>query len=75
MNVSSTPLKSNMGSPSSSNPVKDKGANAAWFAIFLTPQLSLIKLAKSPEAYIHWPNRAEVIEAQLKKIVQITRGK
>ena len=34
----------------------------------------LIKLAKSPEAYIHWPNRAEVIEAQLKKIVEITRG-
>ena len=35
----------------------------------------LIKLAKSPEAYIHWPNRAEVIEAQFKKIVAITRGK
>ena len=35
----------------------------------------LIKLAKSPEAYIHWPNRAEVIEAQLKKIVAIPRGK
>ena len=35
----------------------------------------LIKLAKSPEAYIHWPNIAEVIEAQLKKIVAITRGK
>ena len=35
----------------------------------------LIKLAKSPEAYIHWPNRAEVIEAQLKKIVAITRDK
>ena len=35
----------------------------------------LIKLAKSPEAYIHWPNRAEVREAQLKKIVAITRGK
>ena len=35
----------------------------------------LIKLAKSPEAYIHWPNRAEVIEAQLKKIVAINRGK
>ena len=34
----------------------------------------LIKLAKSPEAYIHWPNRAEVIEAQLKKIIAITRG-
>ena len=34
----------------------------------------LVKLAKSPEAYIHWPNRAEVIEAQLKKIVSITRG-
>ena len=27
----------------------------------------LIKLAKSPEAYIHWPNRAQVIEAQVKK--------
>ena len=35
----------------------------------------LIKLAKSPEAYIHWPNRAELIEAQLKKIFAITRGK
>ena len=35
----------------------------------------LIKLAKSPEAYIHWPNRAKVIEAQVKKIIAITRGK
>ena len=35
----------------------------------------LIKLAKAPEAYIHWPNRAEVIESQLKKIIAITRGK
>ena len=35
----------------------------------------LIKLAKSPEAYIHWPNRAQVIESQVKKIVAITRGK
>ena len=34
----------------------------------------LVKLAKSPEAYIHWPNRAEGIESQLKKIVAITRG-
>jgi hypothetical protein len=34
----------------------------------------LIKLAKSPEAYIHWPNRAEVIEKQVKKIIAITRG-
>ena len=34
----------------------------------------LVKLAKSPEAYIHWPNRAEVIEAQVKKIIAITRG-
>ena len=34
----------------------------------------LVKLAKSPEAYIHWPNRAEVIEAQLRKIAAITRG-
>ena len=35
----------------------------------------LIKLAKSTEAYIHWPNRAQVIEAQVKKIIAITRGK
>ena len=35
----------------------------------------LIKLAKSPEAYIHWPNRAQVIEAHVKKIIAITRGK
>ena len=35
----------------------------------------LIKLATSPEAYIHWPNRAQVIEAQVKKIIAITRGK
>ena len=35
----------------------------------------LIKLAKSPEAYIHWPNRAQVIEAQVKKIIAIKRGK
>jgi len=35
----------------------------------------LIKLAKSPEAYRHWPNRAQVIEAQVKKIIAITRGK
>jgi hypothetical protein len=34
----------------------------------------LIKLAKSPEAYIHWPNRAQVIEEQVRKIVAITRG-
>ncbi len=35
----------------------------------------LVKLAKSPEAYIHWPNRGQVIEAQVKKIIAITRGK
>ena len=34
----------------------------------------LIKLAKSPEDYIYWPNRESVIETQLKKIVEITRG-
>ena len=34
----------------------------------------LYNLMKSDEPYIHWPNRAEVIESQLKKIVAITRG-
>ena len=33
----------------------------------------MIKLAKAPEAYIHWPNRAQVIEEQVRKIVAITR--
>jgi len=35
----------------------------------------MLKLAKAPENYIYWPNRKSVIEAQLKKIVAITRGK
>ena len=34
----------------------------------------MIKLAKAPEAYIHWPKRAQVIEEQVRKIVAITRG-
>ena len=34
----------------------------------------MIKLAKAPEAYIHWPNRAQVIEEQVRNIVAITRG-
>ena len=34
----------------------------------------MIKLAKAPEAYIHWPNRAQVIEEKVRKIVAITRG-
>ena len=50
--------------------MKDKFAKLEKLIIPL-----LIKLAKSPEAYIHWPNRAEVIESQLKKIIAITRGK
>ena len=50
--------------------MKDKFAKLEKLIIPL-----LIKLAKSPEAYIHWPNRAQVIEAQVKKIIAITRGK
>ena len=34
----------------------------------------LYNLSKTTEPYIHWPNRAEVIEAQVKKIIAITRG-
>ena len=34
----------------------------------------LIKLAKSPEAYIHWPNRGPIIKAQIEKILKLTRG-
>ena len=53
-----------------SKDMKDKFAKLEKLIIPL-----LIKLAKSPEAYIHWPNRAQVIEAQVKKIIAITRGK
>ena len=53
-----------------SKDMKDKFAKLEKLIIPL-----LIKLAKSPEAYIHWPNRAQVIEAQVKKIIEITRGK
>ena len=35
----------------------------------------LIKLAKSPEAYIHWPNRGPIIKAQIEKLLKLTRGK
>ena len=52
---------------------KEQKAKYAQLEKLIIPLL--IKLAKSPEAYIHWPNRAEVIEAQLKKIIAITRGK
>ena len=35
----------------------------------------IYNLAKSAEEpYIHWPNRKEIVEAQIKKIMEITRG-
>ena len=52
---------------------KEQKAKYAQLEKLIIPLL--IKLAKSPEAYIHWPNRAQVIEAQVKKIIEITRGK
>ncbi len=52
---------------------KEQKAKFAQLEKLIIPLL--IKLAKSPEAYIHWPNRAQVIEAQVKKIIAITRGK
>jgi len=34
----------------------------------------LLNLKKNPEnAYIHWPNRAPLIDEQIKKILDITR--
>ena len=34
----------------------------------------LYNLAKSAEEpYIHWPNRKEIVESQIKKIMEITR--
>ena len=34
----------------------------------------LYNLSKSEEPYIHWPNRKEIVESQIKKIMEITRG-
>lgn len=35
----------------------------------------LINLKKNPEnAYIHWPNRSEMIEKQMRTILDITRS-
>jgi hypothetical protein len=33
----------------------------------------LYKLAQGQEAYIHWPNRKPIIEAQIQKILSLTR--
>ena len=34
----------------------------------------LYNLQKSYEPYIHWPNRAPIIKAQIEKILKLTRG-
>ena len=34
----------------------------------------LYNLSKSEEPYIHWPNRAPIIKAQIEKILKLTRG-
>ena len=34
----------------------------------------LYNLMKSDEPYIHWPNRAPIIKAQIEKILKLTRG-
>lgn len=33
----------------------------------------LYKLSQSEEAYIHWPNRKPILEAQIQKILSLTR--
>ena len=34
----------------------------------------LYNLSKSDEPYIHWPNRGPIINAQIEKILKLTRG-
>ena len=34
----------------------------------------LYNLSKSNEPYIHWPNRAPIIKAQIEKLLKLTRG-
>lgn len=34
----------------------------------------LYKLSQGSEAYIHWPNRGPIIQAQIEKILKLTRG-
>ena len=36
--------------------------------------VNLIKPESLAQKYIHWPNRKEIIERQIKRILQITRG-
>jgi len=33
----------------------------------------LYNLQKSDEPYIHWPNRAPIIKAQIEKLLKLTR--
>ena len=34
----------------------------------------LYNLMKSDEPYIHWPNRAPIIKAQIEKLLKLTKG-
>lgn len=34
----------------------------------------LYKLSQGNEAYIHWPNRGPIIQAQIEKILKLTQG-
>lgn len=54
-------------------PVKDVSAMKELEKLILP---LLLNLKKNPDnAYIHWPNRAPMIDAQIEKILKITRGK
>ena len=57
-----------------SKEIQDADVSARFKEIEKTILPFLYNLSKTNEPYIHWPNRAEVIEAQVKKIIAITRG-
>lgn len=53
--------------------VEEYKARLAQVEKLVMPFLAnLLKTAKQP--YIHWPNRGPVLEAQIQKILTLTRG-
>lgn len=53
-------------------PVKDVQAMKELEKLILPLLLNLKKNDHNP--YIHWPNRVQMIDAQIEKILKITRG-
>tara|TARA_B110000503_G_C7136181_1_gene408912 strand:- start:717 stop:1109 length:393 start_codon:yes stop_codon:yes gene_type:complete len=56
------------------NEIADESTNQKFKDIEKIVLPFLYNLTKSEEPYIHWPNRAPIIKAQIEKILKLTRG-